>query len=594
MKELTIYLSLKEVENLIFNRIIEISAERLSVTKAQGLLSVSIKLNEKFLIFKDSKYFILFSAVKKFEAPEKEKTLFTLHYKVPEGLITLLDRQIRDVVNKDADLFSNTNDDFPKREYLLMRNGCVGMYNLTCIFSDNGHITESVKSILHSIFEGSQFRDTLLSGLLTNSTYPIKEIQTEKFVTERYFRVVWLLTIVKETLLSKIDSSMFDKIEITKKWMRDLLEIDDPITIIKCLRDFPEEFSDEINCLLGYYIAVTRFEDYKIDKDAYLSFLSNLEYKKKDELLTWAIFFLSIYDDEVPYLYFSPLIQNDIFEIEQSIYQLLSKELVSSIKLSSFNRSYSKEELIKNYLNLKTGQFNECPEIILEHEIETKLESNLNKNNLKKIGLEIDTSNYYNLSFVNTCSFKHGYFNLKLKQDTEFGEITFYTKKDSRCNEKLKSLGLKRKPIDKLLANKKVIIGFLYLDDFTDLIKIYSELTSEISSIEKIVIVSLVNLEPNQVQSLEFDNMYREYQSRISNLFNFKCEFIIRNERNKDTVEIKRNLKNAIGEYKTSQLEIIPDNLSHQKMRWIIDISREYWIEQETFNYYSFLSTAIN
>ncbi len=592
MRELSIYLSLKEVEDLIFNRIIEIPSNRLLINKAQGLFSVSVKLNEDLLIQRNLNLVILFSAIRKFEAPEKEKTLFLLHYRIPEGLVTLLSsRMVRDGINNEGKLFDQTKDNIPKKEFLYLRSGCVGMYNLTCTFHKNEHILDSVKTVFKLIFEGSSFRDILFSGLLTNVGFPIKEVQTQKFVTERYFRAVWLLTILKESILNLSQNIEQDKIENAKKWMRDLLEIDDMSVIHNCLKTIPEVFQDEIDCILGYYFAVTRFEEYKSDKNSFIQFINNLDYAKKEDLLSWAIFFLSINDDEIPYLYFSPLIQNDIYEIESNVYHFLtSKEKVSLTKLANINRSFSKEDLIKDYLRLKNGLTNECPEIIKENQIETKLSSSLTRDKLRYIGLEIDTSNYYDLLDVNSCNSKNGVLNLKLNQNVDFGDITFYLSKDSKLMEKLKSLKLKTKQIDKLFLNKKVILGFLDLDDFGYLLRIYSELSSKISSIEKIVLISLVNLEPNQVQSLDFDNMYREYQSRITRLFNCKCEFIIRNERNEDTQEIKRNLRNAVGEYKSSQIEIIDENLTVEKKRWVIETTQEYWIEQERFNYFSIIT----
>jgi len=406
---------------------------------------------------------------------------------------------VRDGINNEGKLFDQTKDNIPKKEFLYLRSGCVGMYNLTCTFHKNEHILDSVKTVFKLIFEGSSFRDILFSGLLTNVGFPIKEVQTQKFVTERYFRAVWLLTILKESILNLSQNIEQDKIENAKKWMRDLLEIDDMSVIHNCLKTIPEVFQDEIDCILGYYFAVTRFEEYKSDKNSFIQFINNLDYAKKEDLLSWAIFFLSINDDEIPYLYFSPLIQNDIYEIESNVYHFLtSKEKVSLTKLANINRSFSKEDLIKDYLRLKNGLTNECPEIIKENQIETKLSSSLTRDKLRYIGLEIDTSNYYDLLDVNSCNSKNGVLNLKLNQNVDFGDITFYLSKDSKLMEKLKSLKLKTKQIDKLFLNKKVILGFLDLDDFGYLLRIYSELSSKISSIEKIVLISLVNLEPNQ------------------------------------------------------------------------------------------------
>jgi len=259
MKELSIYLSLKEVEDLIFNRILEIPSKRLEINKAQGLLSVSVKLNEDLLIQRNSNSIILFSAIRKFEAPEKEKTLFSLHYKIPEGLVTLLSsRKVRDGFNNESNLFDETKDKFPKKEFLYLRNGCVGMYNLTCTLHENQNILESVKTVLKLIFEGSSFRDSLFSGLLTNVGFPTKEVQTQKFVTERYFRAVWLLTMLKENILNTSENKDQGEVEEAKKWMRDLLEIDDINILNSCLKNIPEVFSEEIDCILGYYYSFFR------------------------------------------------------------------------------------------------------------------------------------------------------------------------------------------------------------------------------------------------------------------------------------------------------------------------------------------------
>jgi hypothetical protein len=596
MREISIYLSLKEVEDLIFNRILEISSKRLQINKAQGLFSVSIKLNEDLLIQPNSSLIILFSTIRKFEVPEKEKTLFSLHYKVPEGLITLLSsrKKVRDEFNIDSNLIDETKDNFPKKEFLYLRNGCVGVYNLTCTFHNNENVLKSVKSVLKLIFEGSSFRDSLFSELLTNAGFPTKEVQTQKFVTDRYFRAVWLLTMLKDNILNISQNNNQSKVEEAKKWMRDLLEIDDMCVLNNCLKNIPEVFLEEIDCILGYYFAVTRLDEYKSEKKSFFDSINNLDYPRKYDLLAWAIFFLSMNNDEIPYLYFSPLIQNDIYEIELNVYQLLvSKEKVEITKLLNLNRSIPREELIKYYLNIKNGLINEYPIVIQENEIESKLSSRLKKDNLRYVGLEIGTSNYFDLLDVNTCDSQKGVLNLKLNQNIEFRDITFYLSKDSKLAERLKSLKLQTKPIDKILQNKKVILGFLFLDEFSNLLNIYSELTSKISNIEKIVLVSLVDLEPIQVQSLAFDKMYREYQRRITLLFNCKCEFFIRNERNADTQEIKRNLRNSIGQYKSSQIELIDENLTIGKIRWVVEASLENWIDQEGFNYYS-ISTLTN
>ncbi len=220
--------------------------------------------------------------------------------------------------------------------------------------------------------------------------------------------------------------------------------------------------------------------------------------------------------------------------------------------------------------------------------MESVLKSNLSNNNLVNVGLELYKSNFINSLGLNTCSIQNHYFQLNINGDANPKDVVFYLNKVSKCDDKLKAIGIKRKSIDSLLSNKKVILGFIYTEELNKLTELYIALISQIETIEKVVIVCLFNLQPNQIQSIEFDNMFREYQNQISAKFSVDCEFIIRNEKNQDTQEIKRNLKNALGTYKISEIELVDENISSEKMGWVIESSLGYWIEKKGINYFSF------
>ena len=74
-----IYITLKEAENLIFNRFLIIPTSRLKVTKAKELFSINILVNNLGIIKTgEHNLTILFSSVNTFEIPEVEKSLFNL------------------------------------------------------------------------------------------------------------------------------------------------------------------------------------------------------------------------------------------------------------------------------------------------------------------------------------------------------------------------------------------------------------------------------------------------------------------------------------------------------------------------------------
>jgi hypothetical protein len=394
---------------------------------------------------------------------------------------------------------------------------------------------------------------------------------------------------MKQTIVSEISDSNTKELDSTRKWMLDLLEIDDLVIIRNCIESTPAILKQDMACILGYYFAATRFEEFQSDKNSLITFIRNLKVEQENELLSWTKFFISIFDEEIPYLYFSPLIQDDIIKIERATFSHLFFEEKSIEKISlQFNRDYSTQEKAENYLRLTNGIKNQNIEVIDKSQKEAVIKSNLSNVNLKNIGLELPKSNYIEFLGINTCLFQNHYFQLNINTVTNPKDVVFYLEKDSKCDEKLKVIGFKRKSLDKLLLNKKVILGFVYIEELNQLTELYSAILPKNETIEKVVVVCLFNLQPNQVQSIEFDNMFRDYQNRISSKFSVKCEFIIRNENNPDSIEIKRNLKNAIGKYKTSEIELVDENLTPDKLSWVIESSIGYWIEQAGFNYFSF------
>jgi hypothetical protein len=587
MKEATIYISLKEAEELIFNRVLEVPVDRVSVSKARGLLSVALKLNSEYLILHESNYILIFSSVITFEIPEKDKSLFLFHYKLPKGLIHTISRKVRDEKNV---IFELEKNDYAS-DYLLLRNGYVGVYNLMCLNPKNKSLINTVNHFISSFDELSDFQKTVIFEVVDLRKYPLKEIHTDKFVTDRYFRVVWLLTVIKEKILSSRAAEDVSNLDAVKKWMKNLLEFDDFSVVQENILNIPELFEREKHFLLGYYFAIVKFEEFQSEKSSLFEFIEKINYDAKDELLIWITYFHSFFDEEIPYLYFSPLLQDDVCSIEKRVLGLLKIINVDESSYSLFVKTPPNEELLANYIKLTRGLENQLPKTVKLKQFESIIENNLSLKNLSSVGLEIVRAKYFESTHLNTCSIDENYFRLKVLKNISPSDIVFYLEENSVCKDKLKSLKIKIRPLEKLIEkNKKILLGFFNYDEIDYVLELYHSILSKSKeqNIEKLVLVSIVNLESSIVQSIEFDNDYKKYQNQISELFNFKCEFIVRNEKNQDTKEIKRNLKNSIGDYKTSQIEVIDNCLNTHRISWIIDSSTEFWIEKENFNYYSF------
>src|SRR5690606_35079563 len=76
--------------------IITIPVSRLGVIRAQQDWSIDIKIDENHLIEYNGLLFLAAGAVKNFGSPPEEENLFLNHFRVPKGLINLVDRKFKE------------------------------------------------------------------------------------------------------------------------------------------------------------------------------------------------------------------------------------------------------------------------------------------------------------------------------------------------------------------------------------------------------------------------------------------------------------------------------------------------------------------
>lgn len=576
MENLKIYISLEEAEQLVFNRIVILSPNRLEVKRAQASLSVSISIKQELLIANEADIVILFSAVDHFEIPEKDEILFTNHYKVPLGLLVLNSRNVRDV-EKENTLFDD--EIATPVEYLKLRNGLLGIYFRAYQVSSKGLSQRNAVKVIEEFSGLSEFKSMLISDLSSESTFPVLKIKTDNFVTDNYFRVVWWAKRIVDTYAGSL-SEKPEKLGILKKWVKEFFQFNDLDLVNQQLSEAPKILNPEINFLAGYFFASAYYETLIGDENYTETLFEKLKFDNKDEVFSWITFFVSFYDPKVTQLYPVKSYLDDVYKLERIAYYVSNKSNSIEDPLKIEMPNVERKKLIAEYLDLNEGGTNN-PEIIKEEEAKSVFENYLFGNQIRSIGLEFEAEYVRNNKVVNSFWTTKERFKLVLGSEIDPSKITFYTSHSSSSTEKLKQLKLKVMPAEKLIEKKKVLVGFIDSADIPSLLSVYNSILKEAieKRFDKAVFILLVNLEVSKIQSIEFNNFLKTREVDLQRLFDIPIEIVVKNERQNNDLEVKRNVKNILKGYKMNQIEVVDENFDTTKASWILGSSTEYFID---------------
>jgi hypothetical protein len=594
METIKIYISLKEAEELIFNRFLIFAINRIEVKRAQGLMSITFEIEKNKLIEFENNYVVLFSTVRSFEIPEKEQNLFLNHYRLPLGLLEYSTRIVRDSSNENS-VFDEQRIEYNPKKYLQLRNGLIGIFENGYVNINNAEFIFSAKSVINQFYSLSKFKQELLVSVFEQSKFPLLNVKIDKFVTDNFYRVTWWGKFIVDNYLNKLDNKTPEEIDVIKKWLRGFLHFDSIAHINQQINNIPEELNDEIDFILGYYFASVYFEYIQSDKNFLNKLISEIRYNNINLLHCWVSFFKSLFDENKIYLYFVKSLSDEVLEIEKMAFDLSNNNFSyykDNIFEFNFN-SINKEKLIKDFLALKVGGNDHNPQMIASNKAKSIFINNFSQESLKFNGFEIKSEYDRDLNFINTCLLSDNKFSLNLNCDANISEIVFFIEDHSKIEEYLKNLKLKVKPFSKLIdKNKKVLIGFIKMGDLPNLIYIYSKLVRGDlkKQFEKIIFILLVDLDSDKVQSLEFENHRKGQEDELNKMFNDNIELIIKNTRSNNDVEIKRNLKNVLKNYRMEQIEVIDENFDENKANWILESNTEYIINNENEQYYSFFN----
>ncbi|MEC5167242.1 uncharacterized protein YdcH (DUF465 family) [Flavobacterium sp. PL11] len=592
MKTKEIYISLKEAENLIFSRCLILSKNRLDVKRAQGLLSVNITIEEDKLLDFESNNIVLFSAVQSFEIPDKELNLFINHYRVPMGLLKLNSRKIRDT-SDSKEVFNERNTDYNPQKYLRLRNGLTGICNLGYSKIANLELVNTGEKILNEFTSLSDFRKKMLLQLTNETKFPLLTVKVDKFVTDTFFRITWWGKFSIDNYVNQLGNSNAEEVELIKKWFRGFLQFDDLKHTNQLLSQIPEALNDEIDFILGYYFAAVYSESFQAESDFLDKLNTEIKFIRQDNLNYWISFFKSLFDEKMGYLYFVKSIDKELFKIEKLALELTSSDFENSQKVDFKFIKVDDQELLSAFLSLREGGDNHNPLVIKNEDANTIFNNNLSPTNIKKIGFEYNSQYDVEDNLLNVCWFSKLRFHLNLNSAVKSSELMFYIKDDSAAKERLSELKIKVKPFSKLVdKNKKILVGFIEMNSYPSLLKIYTSFfkIENKNKMEKAVFILNVDLLPDEIQSLKFNDFRKDKVKALRTMLNVDIDLIVKNKNNGSDIEIKRNLKNSLKNYKMAQIEVIGENFDNSKAIWLLESNTEYFIQNKNENYYSFLN----
>jgi hypothetical protein len=592
MNEIKVYISLKEAEELIFNRCLIVREGRFDITRAQGLFSICLFIDGDMLSSHGDNKLILFSAINCFEIPENDENLFINHYRIPLGLVKTSGRKVRDVSKNEMAI-----DDYGYNfdGYVQLRNGLLSILQKIYKKTTNLQYRETSINTLKEFNILSGIKRKLLIELLKDTKFPILTVKVDKFVSDNFFRVTWWGKFIVDNYLPELNIDNEEKIISIRKWLRSFLEFNDFDILNKNINTIPEELKNEIDFLLGYYLASFYKESFDSEK-SFLDDLYNLiHYENKDEVFSWISFFTSIFKDNTKTIYFVKALREDVLKIEKLAFELSINKLEIEID-SNYDFILNKideSQLISEYLGLKHGVSDKNPILIKKTEAKRVFKNNLFEEELNKIGFDLNSQYDRNSKIQNSCWFSKKQFHLNLKADTDLSNITFYIDNNSLATDKLKQLKIKIKPVKKLLnPSKKILIGFNRLEEVPNLCNLYSSfLRDEIKEkFDKVVFILLVDLDVEKIQSMKFAKYIKTQKSDLVRLFNIEVDLIIKNDQTINDAEIKRNLKNILENYKINQMEVIDENFDNEKASWLLESNTEHLIEDKNINYHYILA----
>ncbi|MGB2739430.1 MAG: hypothetical protein WBC60_02605 [Cognaticolwellia sp.] len=585
-----IYLSLEEIELLIFKKMLWISPTRLSIKRAQGAYSVALMIDEQYLHFSNDNVKIFISGVHKFEIAEADKNLFINYYHLPLGLLLLKKRKVRDIAQNSSGPQSTThinNIELSDKinSFTAIRRAFIKLFHVA-IKSRDGESCLATKYMTYlNAFENlSKFQYKLICSVLNYKKLPeeIVSIKNKSFSSTSFYQWIWWGKFLVDNLLNEGLNEM--QLGEHKNWLKNF-DPDSFQGVDSAVLNVPFKFEPDFPIILGYYLAINNNFDLTEDNhDSTESKLKQLNEEYNEEIFFWKQFFQSLFVDQIDYVYPIQNIQYEFYKMEMNAYKIIydKNDLDEQRGLHPISLpENSLDTFVKSYHALKDGiDDNEVNIASMEqiHEIFNK--SALFGDNRKNAGFIFTkpTSKTFLANYIqiNDDSFT-------LHQSNQVEPVVYYEKQDTSLPIKVK-----KKPISSIInRDKRVLFGVITDENFNDLIDTYAYIleSSVNHNISEILFIWLVKKEKSELHSAAFEQEKNVLNNRLEVLFNQKVKIFTKNVNNHHDSEIIRVIKHIVGEYKLKEIEVIDSDFGLEQARWLVESTYDNTLVDEKMDY---------
>ena len=585
-----IYLSLEEIELLIFKKMIWISPTRLSIKRAQGAFSVALMIDEQYLHFNNDNVIVFLSGVHKFEIAEADKNLFLNHYYLPLGLLLLKKRKVRDIAENSSGSQSTTHinnielSDNVNR-YTAIRRAFVKLFHIAIKSrGDKSCLATKYMTYLNAFENLSQFQYKLIFAVLNYKKLPeeIVSIKNKSFSSTPFYQWVWWGKFLVDNLLNEGLNEM--QLGEHKNWLKNF-DPDSFQGIDSAVLNIPFKFEPDFPIIIGYYLAINNNLDLT-EENHYSteSKLKQLNEEYNEEIFFWKHFFQSLFVDQIDYVYPIQNIQHEFYKMEMNAYKIIHEKNDFDEERGLHQITLPENSLdtfIKSYHALKDGiDDNEVNIASMEQIHEMFNKSALFGDNRKNAGFIFTqpTSKTFLANYIqiNDNSFT-------LHQSNQVDPVVYYEKQDTSLPIKVK-----KKHISSIInRDKRVLFGVITGDNFNDLINMYAYIleNSVNHNISEILFIWLVKKEKSELHNAAFEQEMNVLNERLDVLFNQKVNIFTKNVNNHNDSEVIRAIKHVVGEYKLKEIEVIDNDFGLKQACWLVESTYDHTIIDDAMDY---------
>lgn len=610
-----IYLNIKEAEDLVLKKIIDVPIERKIIDQAKGEYSVNVLYEKGDDVFEYLDHILItMGGIEKIEIPEDEERLFMHHMHVPTGLVNRVPRKYKDVENEGTlELFIDEEEEGISnliKRFSYIRKGLLFVFGIAQGRSYGEEFTKDAFEWLRQFENISDLEKSILFEIISEGFFPMTVPPAGKFLPDALRRIAWFgHYLFVERSEFKIPEEEFNNARL---WLKVLTKKEEKAEIKEALSNVPENMKPYSDFIVGYFFASSFYEECDTDEAFHfelMEYLKNYGVGNNSKLICWAIFFQSIFKSNLDFLYVIPSLRPQQSYLEKSILNLLLPKEFSkpgTLELPEL----SEKDALTEFFQFTKGSSIRKIEIVDTKNRKDIVKSRLSEEDLNEMIFPETPQTPFLIN--NTYTWANGKLVLKFHDfNTPLSRLTFiYPESEKSLAQKLKDLKIKHRQVEELFKNKKALLGFLNWqlpkktsksanlikrNDFvlSPVLEAYTWLTQmsfKKFKFDRIIMVLLVDEERDTLLSVEAELLKQNMKTILDRHFG-NVIILIKNLRNPSDGEIKRNLEQLLGEYKLEEIELIPDNINEEVLDWVFSISDKYIMEEEVENPYVFLST---